>query len=88
MTASSNTPATSAVNAEIPARYLRREDAARYVGCSLRQLDTLKSEGAIPFHRLGRRLIVFRVDDLERFMSKCRVARAGETHGGQDAGAR
>ena len=59
------------------ARYLRREEAARYIGCSLRQLDELKHDGELPFHRLGRRLIVFRIDDLEAFMDRYRVVPPG-----------
>ena len=58
-------------------RYLRREEAARYIGCSLRQLDELKHDGELPFHRLGRRLIVFRIDDLEAFMDRYRVVPPG-----------
>ena len=58
-------------------RYLRRDQAAKYMGCSLRQLDEFKHEGALPFHRLGRRLVVFRVDDLEAFMNKSRVVPPG-----------
>jgi len=62
---------------QISQRYLRRDQAARYMGCSLRQIDQLKHNGEIPFHRLGRRLIVFRVDDLETFMDSCRVVPPG-----------
>ena len=60
-----------------PQRYLRREQAAAYIGCSLRQLDELKHNGELPFHRLGRRLIVFRIDDLEAFMDRYRVVPPG-----------
>lgn len=60
-----------------PRRYFRREQAAAYIGCSLRQLDELKYQGELPFHRLGRRLIVFRVDDLEAFMDRYRVVPSG-----------
>lgn len=70
-------PATEQLR-DIPLRYLRREDAAMYMGCSLRQIDQLKHDGEIPFHRLGRRLIVFRVDDLETFMDQCRVEPPGQ----------
>jgi len=62
---------------DVRVRYLRREGAARYIGCSLRQLDELKHDGEIPFYRLGRRLIVFRIDDLEAFMDRCRVVPPG-----------
>ena len=56
-----------------PKKYLRRHEAAKHVGCSVRLIDLLKHNGDLPFHRLGRRLIVFKVDDLERLMSNHRV---------------
>ena len=59
---------------EAPRNYLRRPEAARYLGCSVRQLDTMKADGEIPFCYLGRRLIAFRIEDLDEFMSKHRIA--------------
>ena len=53
--------------------YLRRDEAAKYLGCSLRQIDQLKHDGEIPFYRLGRRLIVFSPDDLDAFMQQHRI---------------
>lgn len=55
-------------------RYLRRQEAADYLGCSLRQIDAMKADGDIPFCWLGRRLVVFRVEDLDDFMARQRVA--------------
>ena len=55
-------------------KFLRRPEAARYLGCSVRQLDAMKADGDLPFCCLGRRLIVFRVDDLDAFMERHRVA--------------
>ena len=45
----------------VPRIYLRRHEAARYLACSVRQVDQMKHDGALPFHRLGRRFIVFGV---------------------------
>jgi excisionase family DNA binding protein len=53
--------------------YLRRHEAAKYLGCSLRQIDSLKHDGDLPFHRLGRRLIVFKAQDLDVLMKKHRI---------------
>ena len=55
-------------------RFLRRPEAARYLGCSVRQLDAMKADGDLPFCCLGRRLIVFRGDDLDAFMERHRIA--------------
>lgn len=55
-------------------RYLRRHAAAEYLGCSVRQVDAFKHNGDLPFVRLGRRLIVFRVEDLDRVMTDRRIS--------------
>jgi len=54
--------------------FLRRPEAAQYIGCSVRQLDAMKADGDLPFCCLGRRLIVFRVEDLDAFMQRHRIA--------------
>jgi len=54
--------------------YLRRHEAAQYIACSVRQLDELKHNGEIPYIYLGRRLIVFKIKDLDDFMERHRVA--------------
>lgn len=57
----------------IPQRYMRRNTAAKYLACSIRTVDYLKSCGELPFYKLGRRLIVFNIDDLNAFMAQQRV---------------
>ncbi len=54
--------------------YLRRHEAAKYLGCSVRQIDVMKHDGELPFHMLGRRLIVFSRIDLDALMAKYKVA--------------
>ena len=56
-----------------PRKYLRRHEAAKHVGCSVRLIDLLKHNGDLPFHRLSRRLIVFKVDDLDSLMERRRI---------------
>ena len=51
-------------------RYLRRDEAAAYLNCSLRQLDEWKANGEIKFIQLGRRLVIFRMEDLDAFMDR------------------
>lgn len=53
--------------------YLRRREAAKYLGCSVRLIDELKHNGDLPFCRLGRRLIVFKTTDLDGMMSRRRI---------------
>ncbi len=57
-----------------PKPYLRRHEAAKYLGCSVRQVDVMKHDGELPFHMLGRRLIVFSRTDLDALMAKYKVA--------------
>jgi len=54
--------------------YLRRHEAAKYLGCSVRQIDQMKHDGDLPFHQLGRRLIVFKCDDLDKLMKDHRIS--------------
>ena len=54
--------------------YFRRHEAANYLCVSIRQLDEWKAKGDIPFHSLGRRLVVFAKGDLDHFMERNRVA--------------
>ena len=53
--------------------YLRRHEAAEYIGCSVRHIDELKCKGELPFHRLGRKLIVFKADDLDTLVTSRRI---------------
>jgi len=53
--------------------YLRRREAAKYLRCSVRQLDEMKHRGELPFHRFGRRLIVFKTTDLDALIEKRRI---------------
>ena len=53
--------------------YPRRSETARYLGCSIRTLDALKHDGELPYYRMGPRLIVFKIHDLEAFMQKRRI---------------
>ena len=39
----------------------------------IRTLDALKHDGELPFYRVGRRLIAFKIRDLEAFMQKRRI---------------
>lgn len=64
-------PATSSTSQK---KYFRRHEAAKHIACSVRQIDLLKHNGDLPFHRLGRRLIVFQREDLEALMRKSRVS--------------
>ena len=65
---------SSGQNPSAQKTYLRRHEAAKYLGCSVRQIDVMKHDGELPFHMLGRRLIVFSRTDLDALMAKYKVA--------------
>lgn len=67
------TPANTPVATE-PKKYLNRKEAARYIGFCVRQIDSLKASGDLPFYRVAGRRIVFKVDDLDAWMEKRRVS--------------
>jgi excisionase family DNA binding protein len=52
---------------------LNREEAARFLLISTRNLDYLREAGKLPFVRIGRRVGFLR-HDLERFVEARRVA--------------
>jgi excisionase family DNA binding protein len=60
--------------AALPKTYMRRNEAAEYLGCSHRDIDKMKHDGDVPFCRLSGRLIVFKRADLDALMERRRVA--------------
>jgi excisionase family DNA binding protein len=51
---------------------LSREQAARHLGISTRNLDYLREAGRLPFVQIGRR-VVFVPADLEHFVQSRRI---------------
>lgn len=52
--------------------YMSREEAASYIGRSVRSLDTLRSTGTIPFTKRGGRVLLA-VSDLDAYLAEGRV---------------
>jgi len=53
--------------------YLRRRDACRYLGVSLRCLSDLQRKHKLPFLKLGRRLVLFKRTDLDQWLEQYRL---------------
>ena len=49
----------------VKAGYLRRKDAAKYLGISIRGLSELQSRRMVPFSKLGTRTVLFKISDLD-----------------------
>jgi excisionase family DNA binding protein len=60
------------------AAFLRRKEAAHYLGISERALSEWQRRGVIPFYKPARRVCSFAVADLEKAMQRFRVAAVGE----------
>ena len=58
---------------KITPRCLRSGDAADYIGISRRHLFELTKQGRLPYHKLGTRLHVFRISDLDAFLESTRI---------------
>jgi excisionase family DNA binding protein len=58
--------------------FLRREDAARFLGVSVRTLAQWQAERRISFAKVSHRVVLFKVADLEKCMDRLTVRAAGE----------
>lgn len=62
------------MNAQQLIGYLRREDAARYLGIAPRTLSTWQKRRLIPYIKVSHRVCLFKREDLDkaldRFMTK------------------
>jgi len=59
----------SAASAQLPPRYLRTPEAARFVGLSLRTLEKHRTYGTGPrYSKLGGR-VVYRLEDLQAWVA-------------------
>ena len=52
--------------------FVDKHGAHDYSGLSVRALDYARSRGDLPYYRHGRK-ILFRLDDLQRYMGRFRV---------------
>jgi hypothetical protein len=56
--------------------------AAQHLGISTRELKELRRQRRVAYYRIGHRTMTYAVADLDAFLTKCRVAPAGELIGG------
>ena len=52
--------------------YLRRENAARYLGVSIRTLADLQARRIVAFSKLGARTVLFKISDLDAVVASYR----------------
>jgi len=57
--------------------YLRREQAAQYLGISPRTLSEWQARRIVPFTRIGKKCVLFRRDLLDQAMSKLTIKAIG-----------
>jgi len=61
------------------AKYLRRREAASYLGITERWLSTLQAQHLIPYYKPARNTVLFRKRDLDTFVERFRVNASWET---------
>lgn len=65
---------TTATNqATITPAYMRPAEAAKYTSVAERTLRMWMRRGAIPYHKMGKRCVLFRVADLDKALGKFKV---------------
>lgn len=57
--------------------YIRRAEAAKYLGVAERTLSDWQARRIVPFVRVGRKCVMFSRQDLDRAMEKFKVEAAG-----------
>jgi excisionase family DNA binding protein len=60
--------------------FIRRKQAAKYLGVSERTLATWMRRRVVPFTRMSRRVVLFRPDDLDKAVEAHHGASATETN--------
>lgn len=58
--------------------YMRKADAAQYLGVSVRQLPEMMKRNVVPFAKVSHRICLFKSEDLDRAISRFRVEVHGE----------
>lgn len=58
--------------------YIRRKEAAKYLGISLRTLTDWQQKRIIPFVNISHRVTLFRIADLDHAMSRFTINAVGE----------
>ena len=53
--------------------YVRKGDVAAYLGVTLRTMSRLMRQKKVPFHKLNRKLVLFRLRDVDAAMDRVRV---------------
>ena len=67
----------SSISTAIRPGYMRREDAARFCGVSVRTISDWQSARLIPFIRVSHRVVLFKVCELEKALDRLTVKAAG-----------
>ena len=50
--------------------YMRKEDVAKYLGVTLRTISRLMRQKKIPYYKLSRKLVLFRLRDIDAAMDR------------------
>ena len=59
-------------------QYLKTSQASEYLGLSRRFMHDLTQSGRLPYHRISPRCFLFKLSDLDAFVSSCRIGGSHE----------
>jgi hypothetical protein len=62
---------------ELRPGYLRREDAAKYCGVSVRTLSAWQVSHLVSFIRVSHRVVLFKISELEKALDRLTVKASG-----------
>jgi len=68
----------SAEKSTVRPGYIRKADAARYLGISVRTLTDWMQQHIVPFIKISHRVCLFRQADLDTAMDRLRIKAVGE----------
>lgn len=54
----------------VPKKWLNKEEAKKYLGCTDKFLQTLRNEAQITFARYGSKMYWYELSSLDRFLQK------------------
>lgn len=62
--------------------------AARYMDISIAQLKMLRERRLIPYIKIGHRTILYQIQDLDRYINRCKVSAVWEKSTSAEVGSK
>jgi len=63
----------------LPVGFVRKRQAAQYIGVSVRTLTNLMRRRVVPYTKVSRKICLFRIKELDKALDRYRVQAFGDT---------